>query len=389
MRNLYAGIDIGTYHVKVVAVAPAESPEGPVRVIGTGSAPSKGVRHGYVSEPKEAAKAIREAVERAAQMHGAPIKRARVALGGLGLDEVRSTGDVTLTASGGVVTERDIERVLEESQKRAGSKLTNRTILHTIPLEFRVDGAKVEGRPSGLQGTKLAVDALLITILTQHHDDMVEAVEAAGIEVEQAIAAPLAAAAVTLTRAQETAGVVLANIGADTLSLAVYDNGAPVSVKVLPTGSSDITNAIALAFQIPLHEAEQMKRGAVTGSDVAPKKLRTVVSAKLKQMFMQVNAHLKSIGRDKLLPAGIVLTGGGSSVPDILDVARATLKLPSQVGFPTNMPRTGNLDVTWAVAYGLCRLGYLGDRSVGHASMHDVFRRGGDGIKSFFRGLLP
>lgn len=389
MRNLYAGIDIGTYHIKVVLAAPIESSEGPLRIVGTGSAAAKGIRNGYIVSAKEAGRAIQEAVVRAAQGQTLQVKRARIALGGLGLDEVRSTGDVTLTASGGVVTERDIARALEESQKRAGSKLTNRTILHTIPLEFRVDGTKVEGRPNGLQGTKLAVDALLVSILTQHYDDAIEATESAGIEVEHVVASPFAAASVTLSRAQEAAGVCLANMGSETTSLIVYDNGIPVSVKVLPIGASSITNGIALSFQMPLHEAEQLKRGAVTGSDIAPKKLRAVVQAKLKQIFSQVNAHLKSIGREKLLPAGIILTGGGSAVPDILDVARATLKLPSQIGLPSHTPRTGTLDVSWAVAYGLCRIAYLEDKGEKAPSMGDVLRRTGEGLRGFFKGLLP
>src|SRR5581483_10239169 len=105
------------------------------------------------------------------------------------------------------------------------------------------------------------------------------------------------------TKAQKTAGVVLANIGAETLSVVVFDNDIPVSIKVLPMGSADITNTIALSFQIPLTEAEQMKRGAVTGSDIAPRKMETIIQSRLKEMFTLVNAHLKTIGRSRLLPA--------------------------------------------------------------------------------------
>src|SRR3989344_570117 len=210
MRSFYAGIDIGTAHVKVVLAAPPESSELPMRILGTGTAPSHGTRYGYIVDVKEAARSVREAVTRASQAAGVSPKYARLSQGGVGLDELRTSGDVTLTASGSVVTERDIDRVLKESEKRAMPKLTNRTILHTIPLEFRVDGAKVEGRALGLQGTKLSADTLLITILTQHHDDCVEAVEAAGIEVEGVMAGPLAGGLAVLSRAQQTAGGVLA-----------------------------------------------------------------------------------------------------------------------------------------------------------------------------------
>ena len=214
MRRYYTGIDVGTYHVKVVIAAPAETPDLPMQIIGTGIAASRGMRHGFIIDPNEATKSVKEALARASSAAKVPIKSARVALGGLGLDEIRSTGEVTLTPSGGIVTAREIERVERESEKKASAKLTNRTIIHTIPIEFRVDGTKVLGQPNGLQGTKLAVDTLLITMLSQHHDDLVEAVEAAGVEVDGVMASPLAASLVTLSKAQKTAGVILANIGA-------------------------------------------------------------------------------------------------------------------------------------------------------------------------------
>ena len=143
---------------------------------------------------------------------------------------------------------------------------------------------------------------------------------------------------VTLSKAQKTAGVCLANIGAETLSMIVFDEDTPVSLKVFPIGSSDITERIALTIQLPLSEAEQLKRGAVTGSTVPAGKLAAVVNTGLKEMFSLVNTHLKSIKRDRLLPAGIVITGGGASIPAAADIARITLKLPRKT---TAAPSTG------------------------------------------------
>ena len=389
MRRYYTGIDVGTYHVKVVIAVPAENPDLPMQIIGTGVAVSRGMRHGFIIDSGEAAKSVKEALTRASQSAKVPIKSARVALGGLGLDEIRSTGEVTLTPSGGIVTAREIERAERESQKKASAKLTNRTIIHTIPVEFRVDGSKVLGQPNGLQGTKLAVDTLLITMLSQHHDDLIEAVEAAGVEVEGVMASPLAASLVALSKAQKTAGVILANIGAETLSVIIFDNDVPISVKVFPNGSTDITNTIALSLRIPPSEAEQMKRGAVTGSDVPPRKMNMIIAGRLRDMFIIVNAHLKSIGRQRLLPAGIIITGGGSGLASAADIARTVLKLPSQVGLIGNLTRTGSADATWAVAYGLCRWGFAEDTAVGENSLGEILRRSGESIKQAVRALLP
>lgn len=388
-RPIYTGIDIGTYHVKVVIAAPTENSELPLTIIGTGTSTSRGLRHGYIIDPKEATRSIREALGRALGAAKVKVKSARVALGGIGLDEIRSTGEVALTVSGGIVTEREIDRALRESEKKASAKLTNRTVIHAIPLEYRVDGTKVFGRPVGLQGTRLTVDTLLITMLSQHQEDLIEAVEAAGVEVDGVMASPLAASLVTLNKAQKTAGVVLANIGSETLSIVVFEDDTPISLKVFPTGSAEITESIALSFKIPLPEAESLKRGGVTGSDVSEKKMGVIIGAQLKEMYTLVNAHLKSIGRHRLLPAGIVITGGGSGLTSAAEIARAVLQLPSQVSQIGQMPRSSGIDATWAVAYGLCRWAYAEDTSGARETLGGVLTGGWESLKQGLRSLLP
>lgn len=388
-RRIYTGIDIGTYHVKVVIAVPEENPELPLSIIGTGTSSSRGLRHGYIIDKKEATKSIREALARAQGAAKLKVRGARVGLGGIGLDEIRSIGEVALTASGGIVTDREIERALRESEKKASPRLTNRTVIHAIPLEYRVDGTKVFGKPAGLQGTRLTVDTLLITMLSQHQDDLIDAVEAAGIEVEGVMASPLAASLVTLTRAQKMAGVVLANIGSETLSIVVFEDDTPISLKIFPTGSSKITESIALSFRIPLAEAESLKRGGVTGSDIPEKKMYTIVGARLKEMYTLVNAHLKSIGRHRLLPAGVVITGGGSGLASASEIARAVLQLPSQVAQIGHLPRSSGVDATWAVAYGLCRWAYAEDTSGSRHSLTGILGDAWDSLKQGLRSLLP
>lgn len=388
-QKIYTGIDIGTHQVKVVIAAAPESHEGPMPILATASAASRGMRHGYIVDTKEVARCVRSAMERASHAARVPVKSARLSLGGISLEEVRSQAEISLTSSGGIVTQKDIERVIDESEKRAASRLTNRSIIHVIPLEFRVDGVIVPGRPSAMQGNRLGVDTMLLTMLAQHHDDMIEVVEAAGVEVEGVMASPLAASLVTLTKAQKTAGVVLANIGAETLSIVVFDDDKPISLKVFPVGANEITNALALSFQLPLAEAEQLKRGAIVGSTISPKRLNKVVHARLKDLFAMINAHLKSIGRERLLPAGIVLTGGGASIKEATEVAKVVLKLPSQVGLPLMMPRVSALDATWAVAFGLCRWGYAEDMLGTSRPLGDIISRMAENVKNVFRSLLP
>jgi len=388
MRRIYTGIDIGTYHVKVVIAEPTDE-SGSLRIVGTGTSTSKGMRHGYIINAKDATKSIREAMERAERAANVKVKSARIAIGGVGLDEIASEGEISLTQSGGEVTPSDIERVIRDSEQKSASHLMNRKVVHAIPVSYKIDGKEIMGRPHNLKGSKLSVKTLLITSLEQHLQDLIEAVEAADIEVEDIMAAPLAASLVSLTKPQKMAGVVLANIGAETVSIVVFENDTPVSVKILPMGSSDITNDIALSLQVPLTEAEQMKRGAITKTDISRKKVETVVAGRLKDIFGIIDAHLKAIGKQRLLPAGIVITGGGSGLATAKDIAKATMKIPSQFGTLPTSTKTSSADATWAVAFGLCKWGHTTEQREHAHGLGDMFGKIGSHIVRGLRALLP
>ena len=387
MKRYYTGIDIGTYHIKVVI---AEAMQGTgLRIAGTGSSVSKGMHHGYIVSTKDATHSILEALRAAETAAGTKVRGAYLAIGGIGLDELRATGEVTLTTSGGNVTPRDVERAIQDSEKRISTQLTNRKVIHAIPVQYRLDGVKIPGRPLGMHGSKLTIDTLLVTTLEQHYADLIEAVEGAGVEVEGEMASPLAASLVSLTKEQKMKGVILANIGAETVSIAVFENDSPISVKVFPTGSSDITNDLALSLRVPLAEAEQVKRGAITKSDAPRKKIDEVMDARLKDIFGIVDAHLKAIDRHRILPGGIVITGGGSSIATARDIAKATLRLPSQLGANTPATRAVTGDATWAVAFGLCRWGYATEAKESSADWRDSLNLIFAGIGRTLRSLLP
>lgn len=389
MAQVYTGIDIGSHQVKVVIAAPPETHDQPMQILGTGAAMSRGMRHGYITDINEAVACIDEALERARVAAKVKPGRVRVGVGGIGLDEIRSQATISLTASGSVVTQKDLERVIEEAEKRSAQKLINKNVLHAIPLEYRVDGQRVLGKALGLQGTSLSVDALLVTMLSQHHDDIVRAVESAGGEVEGVMASPIAASLVTLTKSQKNAGVVLANVGAETLSVVVYENDIPVSIKVFQVGSSDVTHSLALAFKISLSDAEQLKRGSMSGLDISEKKIQTVLGAQLKTMWGHVGAHLKSINRFKLLPSGIIITGGGAGLMGATDSARALLQLPAQVGAFGAPSRAGQIDAAWSVAYGLCRWAYTEDLTGTSSNFGNMLSDMWSNMKSTFRSFLP
>jgi cell division protein FtsA len=211
---------------------------------------------------------------------------------------------------------------------------------------------------------KIEQKTLFITCLDHHVTDLISAVNEAGIAVEDVMAAPIAAGFVTLTKSQKIAGCVLANIGAETVSIAVFENNIPTSLEVFPIGSTDITNDIALGLKVPLEEAEQIKIGVITGSSYPRKKLEEIIAARLSDIFELIEAHLKKIGRNGLLPAGIIITGGGSGLNSIETLAKVYLKLPSRIGSIGHLdPKSSFKDATWAVAYGLCIWGIHSEES--------------------------
>jgi cell division protein FtsA len=357
MQRIATGIDVGTYHVKVVIAQRSDDPKQPPRILGTGYAESRGLRHGYIISVPEVARGIKAALAQAQNAARVKVKSAYLGLGGEGLDEAFSRGETVVERGNSEISERDVQKALAASEAALSPALVaNRRILHTIPLVWSVDGAKVLGKnPVGMKGMRLAVETLFITAPLRHIEDLTEATEAAGVAVEEVIASPLAAGFVTLTKMQRRVGCVLANIGSETLSVAIFEDDAPISVKVFPTGAADIGGDIALGLKIPLEEAEQLKMGAVLGASYSRKKLDDIISKRLTGMFKLVESHLKKIGKDELLPAGIILTGGGAGVTTISDLAQAIVRLPARVA-PIAAGESGRMqlrDGSWAVAYGL------------------------------------
>ncbi len=385
-RRIATGIDVGTYHVKVVVAEEGAGPRALPRIVATGFAESRGMRHGYIVSPDDVAKSIELAVAQAERAIKTKIKRAYISIGGMSLDEVFSRGEAVVTRGDSVISDRDVEMAIAAAEAAISpSQLLNRTIIDRIPLRFFVDGNRVLGNnPSGMQGMKVSVEMLFLTALSQHLTSLRDTVEDAGIEVEDVVASPLAASFVSLGKPQKMAGCVLANIGAETLSMVVFEDGKPISIKVFPMGASDITNDIALGLRVPLEEAEQIKLGAVTGATYPRKKLDDIVSRRLTDMFNLVEAHLKKIGKNGLLPAGIIITGGGSGLSTVSDLAKAVLKLPSRIGnLSTHDASKLQLkDGSWAVAYGLTVWGFsqsdIGSSrgsSAGGAALLKAFKR--------------
>lgn len=400
-QHIVAGVDIGTHYIKVIVSEKIDGTDKP-KILGYGIAPSRGVRHGYIIHHSDTVKSIKQAIVQAEKKSGHEIDEIFLGVGGVGLSSTVVEGHTIVTRADGEVTDLDIERVIQESQETLPESVSiNRKVIHAIPLEFLIDGEQVLGQPVGLRANKLTVKTLFVTYLEHHLNDMLQAVEDAGVSVIDVMASPLAASLGTLTKTQKIAGCILANIGSETLSLAVFENGNPISIEVFPIGSSDITNDIALGLRLSLEQAEHLKRGNAEKADVAfsQKELEEIIDARLSDIFEIIEAHLKKIKKGGLLPAGILITGGGSGISEIADIAKSYLKLPTKVSSlicdekkAACLPRKFDLqDSTWAVAYGLGIFGLHADQDgiVQSGAFRRSVRQGWVKFKKWIGQFLP
>lgn len=349
----YVGVDIGSAEIRAV-IAQEISPEEPLRVVGVGITPSLGIRKGIVIDTDVVAKACNASLEQAERMAGHTAESAVVGVSGTEISCQAALGVIAVGRADGEVIEDDMNRVLEEVQARLTLPL-NREIIHVIPRDYRLDDQKNIRDPLGMQGVRLEMNALVVSGTTTHLKNITRSLDQAGSTIDSFIVEPLASAEAVLHQKQKELGTVLVNIGGSTTSLAVFEDGDLLHLAVLPVGGDHITNDIAIGLRtsIDVAEAVKLQYGTALSREVNKKEeidlnrfdtheegivsrhhVAEIIEARLEELFIFVNAELKTIGREGLLPGGVVLTGGGALLPGACDLAKSVLRLPAHIGYP-------------------------------------------------------
>lgn len=370
-------MDIGSAEIRAV-IAQEISDAEPLRVIGVGIAPSLGMRRGIVADTEAVAQACNSALEQAERMAGHSANNLVASVSGTEIVCQNGLGVIAVGRADGEVSPDDVARALEEVQARLVMPL-NREILHIIPKDYRLDDQKNIKDPVGMRGVRLEMNALVISGSTAHLKNISRSLEIAGTSPESFVVEPLASAEATLSAKQKELGTVLINIGGSTTSLAVFEDGDLLHLAVLPVGGGHITNDIAIGLRTSIEVAEAVKLqfGSANPEEIGKKEeidlsifdsqeegfvsqrhIAEIIEARLEEIFSFVNSELKNIGRAGLLPGGAVLVGGGALLPGAVDLAKKTLRLPAQVGYPK--PLGGILDQVdtpqFATAVGLLLL---------------------------------
>ena len=382
-NKILAGIDIGTCKITTILVAINEE-TGKMQVVGVANEPSKGLRKSQVVDIEEAVEAVTESVEAAERMAGYSVSSAFVSISGAHIQSQNSKGVVAISNPNEEIIQEDVTRVIEAG--RAVSLPSSREILHVIPRDFMVDSQEGIKDPLGMTGVRLEVETHIVSGSSTAMRNLAKCVTEIGVDVAGLVFSGLAAAEAVLTDTERELGVCLVDIGGGTTSLAVFVEGSLAYSAVLPVGAKNITNDLAIGLRISLETAEKIKivlsqhsKEALlnkttqkeSGSDeVNLKKLgideefkktsyktltEGIIRPRLNEIFSLVGEELKKSGFAAMVPAGIVVSGGGASTVGIIDSCKRTLSLPVRAGKPQVL--TGLVDeieeTAFAVSQGL------------------------------------
>ncbi|HEX4599505.1 MAG TPA: cell division protein FtsA [Burkholderiaceae bacterium] len=348
-KDLIVGLDVGTS--KVVVTVAELLPDSRYQVIGVGQARSEGLRKGVVVNIEATVQSIRRALEEAELMAACRISEVFTGIAGSHIKSFNSSGMVAIKDR--EVMPPDVERVIETA--RAVNIPTDQQVLHVLTQEFIVDGQEDIREPIGMSGVRLEVRVHIVTGAVSAAQNVVKCVRRCGLEVSDLILQPLASSLSVLTSDERELGAALVDIGGGTTDIAIFTGGAIRHTAVIPIAGDQITNDIAMALRTPIPDAEEIKlrhgvakevlaesadRIEIPGiGDRAPRllsrqALAAVIEPRVEELFTLVLKVLRESGYEEMLASGIVLTGGTSLLPGIVELAEDVFLRPARVGWP-------------------------------------------------------
>lgn len=362
MKSLIiTAIDVGTSSVRGL-VAARDLKTGAIQLLAQSQCQCFGVRNGEVVRPEQVSKAVISVKDDLTRKADLKIKDVLVTISGSHLYSLPSQGLVSVSRADQKISKEDIQRVIMAAQ--AINLPSNKEVLDVFPKEFIVDGEGGIKDPLGLQGIRLETKVILICLFSPVLENLERAIIETGLSIIDVVPAPIAASRAVLSKEQKELGVMVVEIGAGTTSLAVFEKGDLVDFTIFPVGSANITNDIAIGLRTEIQTAEYIKKEFANLKTVSTKKekkstkkskskqassgdkveipdksitfskkfLERIVEARVAEIFFQVQKSLKKISGGEILPSGIVLTGGGSNLPGLVEYTKQRFKLPCRLG---------------------------------------------------------
>ncbi len=353
-RDCVVGLDIGT--TKVCTVVAEIEEHGRINIVGVGNSLSSGIRKGVVIDIDSAAQAIMDSVEKARAMSGYEIHRVVVGVTGEHVASLNARGVIAITHANREITEDDVARV--QDQSRVIVLPPDREIIHAIPRSYSIDGQNGIRFPVGMSGTRLEVETHIVTGAVTFLQNVAKCVHKAGLEVEATVLEPIATAEAVLLQDERNLGVCIADIGGGTTDIAVFVDGDIYFSSAIPVGGNHVTRDISVGLRTSHDESERIKLaeavatiGMAKGDDVfevlslgsdeprlLPRRiLAEIVEPRMQELFALVKQEILKSGYYNLLPAGIVLSGGGSQLAGAADLCRQVTGMPTRIGSPRDV----------------------------------------------------
>lgn len=348
-KDLIVGLDIGTS--KVVAMVAELLSDGRFEVIGVAQHESRGLKKGVVVNIESTVLSIQQALEEAELMADCKIKSVVTGIAGSHIRSFNSSGMVAIKDR--EVTQADVARVIETA--KAVNIPTDQQILHVLPQEFIVDGQEDVREPLGMSGVRLETRVHIVTGAVSAAQNIVKCVRRCGLEVQDLMLQPLASSMSVLTEDEKELGVVLVDIGGGTTDIAVFTGGAIRHTAVVPIAGDQITSDIAMALRTPTPDAEEIKLmhgvakqvladphakievpgiGERDTRTLSKQALAAVIEARVEELFLMVQQVLRESGYEELLSSGVVLTGGASLMPGMVELGEDVFMKPVRIGVP-------------------------------------------------------
>ncbi|HYG12130.1 MAG TPA: cell division protein FtsA [Pyrinomonadaceae bacterium] len=372
------GLSIGTSRVTCIIGEPGDM-SGALDIVGIGEAEARGLRKGVIVNPENAVEAIKHAVEAAERMSGLEAEEVTINLAGSHIMGFNGQAIVAVSGRDREITPDDVRRAIDSAcaiQLPAGREIVDR-----LPQEFIVDDQDGINDPVGMIGARLAVKVHIVTSPVTARQNAINAVNRAGLVVSDMVLEQLAAAEASLTEEDKEFGSALVDIGAETTGLVIYQRGAVQHTAVFALGGSHFTNDIAFGLRTPIPEAEKIKRSVGYASSTGlsemergelvevpsvggrgPRQLSRqilcdILQPRAEEVLMHVADEIRESGWDRQLSSGVVLTGGGSLLGGMVEVAEQVFDAPVRLGYPER-DRFGGLveDIqtpAWTSAAGL------------------------------------
>ncbi len=378
--HIITALDIGSGSIKILSVLKKPG-KTDFEVLGQGQEPSFGIRRGVVVDVLKVGEIISSLKKQVEQSCGKNINDVYAGIGGSHIFCTSSQGLVSVSRADQKISEEDIDRVLQAAQ--TFSLPSNKEIIDVFPKEFIVDGEGGVKEVTGMQGVRLEAAVLVLCGFSPYLRNSSQTILKSGFQINDLIPTPLASSRAVMTPREKELGVCVLDIGARTTGLAVFEEGNLIHTAIFPVGSGHITDDIATCFKTDIDTAERIKLEFGSCSrfsqkpkkterkikieplrkdiDIeaeeeplifSPKRLTEIIEARVSDIFDLTDKELKKISRQGLLPAGVVLTGGGARMPRIIGLAKKELNLPCRIGIPKEIP-TLQEDPALSTLYGL------------------------------------